>query len=62
MKITEWRKATASHLGGIDQGECVQIGAGRGVRAIRDSKDPDGPQIALTPAQLRAFVAAVRER
>jgi hypothetical protein len=31
-----------------------------GVVAVRDSKDPDGPKLAFTPGQWRAFAAAIK--
>jgi Domain of unknown function (DUF397) len=31
-----------------------------GVIAVRDSKDPDGPALVLTPAQWQSFAAGVK--
>ncbi|MFC6886180.1 MULTISPECIES: DUF397 domain-containing protein [Actinomadura] len=53
-----WRKS--SHSGSGDQ--CVEVASlSGGLRAVRDSKDPDGPAIVLRPGALRAFVDSVRE-
>jgi hypothetical protein len=52
-----WRKSTYSNGSG---GDCVEItGTGR-VIAVRDSKDPDGPVLAIIPSQWRAFLTDVR--
>jgi hypothetical protein len=54
----EWRKSTFS---GGSGGNCVEVATNLpGVIAVRDSKDPDGPALTLTPAQWRSFAAAVR--
>nr|WP_285697083.1 DUF397 domain-containing protein [Actinomadura sp. NBRC 104412] len=50
---TAWRKATRSLNNG---GECVELASVGGVVAVRDSKDPDGPVLLLTPAALRVAV------
>jgi hypothetical protein len=45
----EWRKSSFS---GGSGGNCVEVATNLpGVIAVRDSKDPDGPALALTPAQ-----------
>jgi hypothetical protein len=52
MDVTNWRKASYSSGNG---GNCVEAGnTGRGV-AVRDSKDQDGPRLAVTSAQWRAL-------
>lgn len=54
----KWVKARAS---GGSGGNCVEVaGLPGGRRLVRDSKDPDGPRLAVTPRQWRAFVAGVR--
>jgi hypothetical protein len=53
-----WRKS--SHSG--DQGECVEVaGLAAGSIAVRDSKDPDGPRLLLTPGDFRALVRAAKK-
>ena len=49
-----WRKADASNGGG----GCIEL-ADLGV-AMRDSKDPDGPRLFFTRAELAAFIEGVR--
>jgi len=45
MTNMNWRKSTYS----LSNGNCVEIGTGRALVAIRDSKDPDGPVIDVSP-------------
>lgn len=52
-----WRKSRRSN----GQAECVEVARTRpGIIAVRDSKNPDGPQLAFGPAQWRAFAAQVK--
>ncbi|WP_326636853.1 DUF397 domain-containing protein [Streptosporangium sp. NBC_01755] len=64
-----WQK---SSLSGAGQ-NCVEVGLAEGTRAtsehatgaehlllIRDSKDPDGPVLTLTPSAWDAFVANIK--
>jgi hypothetical protein len=58
LSRTEWRKATKSSSNG---GNCVEVGRNlRGIVAVRDSKNPDGPKIVLRPASWQTFTASVR--
>lgn len=51
-----WRKSTYS---GGDGGDCIEFAADLpGVIPVRDSKDPQGPALAFTPAAWTAFVDA----
>jgi Domain of unknown function (DUF397) len=53
-----WRKSSHS---GSNGGGCVEIADGLpGVVAVRDSKDPGGPVLAVTPDAWRAFTAAIK--
>ncbi len=60
-----WRKSSYS---GGNGGNCVELAAvarpgenAEPVIAIRDSKDPRGPELAFTPAAWGAFAARVRD-
>ncbi len=50
-----WR--TSSYSGG--NGECVEVAALEGLVGVRDSKDPTGPVLRVTPGAFAAFVRAV---
>jgi hypothetical protein len=55
-----WRKSSYS---GGNGGNCVEVAVlPDDRRAVRDSKDPDGPKLMFTPAAWRAFIEAVRDR
>ncbi|KKZ74754.1 DUF397 domain-containing protein [Streptomyces showdoensis] len=49
----DWRKSSYS---GGEGGNCVEVAAHPTAVHIRDSKDPHGPQLAVTPASWAAFV------
>ncbi len=52
---TSWRKS--SHSGG--NGACVEIRVpAADLVAVRDSKDPEGPQLHFSPEAWHAFAAA----
>ncbi|SNR69620.1 DUF397 domain-containing protein [Actinomadura mexicana] len=52
-----WRKASHSASNG---GECVEVAdLGRGV-GVRDSKDPAGGHLAITPESFRALIAELK--
>lgn len=53
-----WRKSSYS---GNNGGDCVEVAGNLpDLVAIRDSKDPEGPVLVLTPAEWRAFTAGVK--
>jgi hypothetical protein len=54
-----WRKS--SHSGG-QGGQCVEVATVAPVHAIavRDSKDPDGPELLLDAAAWRALTARIK--
>jgi Domain of unknown function (DUF397) len=56
MKIT-WRKS--SHSGG-NTGECVELAALPHAIAIRDSKNPTGPILTVTRADLATLFTAIK--
>lgn len=52
-----WRKASASN----PSGACVEIaGLPGGDVAVRNSRDPQGPALIYTRAEIAAFVAGAR--
>jgi Domain of unknown function (DUF397) len=49
-----WRKATRSSGQG---GDCVEVAElPTGGRAVRDSKNPEGPKLLFTPGEWAAFL------
>lgn len=53
-----WRKSSYS---GSNGGACVEIALTLpGVVAVRDSKNPAGPNLAFAPAEWAAFAAGVK--
>jgi hypothetical protein len=54
----EWRKSSFS---GGNGGGCVEVARNLpGAVAVRDSKDPRGPALIITPDEWRAFLDGVR--
>ncbi|MFJ9827166.1 DUF397 domain-containing protein [Streptomyces sp. NPDC101160] len=49
----DWRKSSYSSGEG---GECVEVALHPTTIHVRDSKNPSGPQLAVTPAAWAAFV------
>lgn len=52
-----WRKSRYSSGNG---GNCVEFADLSSAVAVRDSKDPEGPALILTPAQWRGLTARIR--
>ncbi|MBB4919175.1 hypothetical protein FHS44_006317 [Streptosporangium saharense] len=64
MSKVQWRK---SSLSGNNGGNCVEVAELKGVAegradlvAVRDSKDPEGPELFFTPAEWDAFLNSVK--
>jgi hypothetical protein len=54
-----WRRSTQS---GPNGDACVEVATNvAGVVAVRDSKDPRGPVLAVSPVQWRAFLSTLRQ-
>jgi Domain of unknown function (DUF397) len=52
-----WRKSTASN----PSGDCVEVAAlSGGAVALRNSREPNGPALIYTPAEMAAFLAGVK--
>ena len=52
-----WRKSSYSSSNG---GNCVEVTSLIGAVAVRDSKNPDGSTLVLSPAAWRALIASVK--
>jgi hypothetical protein len=53
-----WRKSSYS---GDNGGDCVEVAGNLpGTVAVRDSKNPAGPALAVAPHEWAAFTAAVK--
>ncbi|MFB4307061.1 DUF397 domain-containing protein [Actinomadura sp. GTD37] len=58
LTVAVWRKSSRSGSG--DQ--CVEVAPlSRDLRAVRDSKDPAGPALVLTPSAWRGLLDAIKE-
>ncbi|MFI6585589.1 DUF397 domain-containing protein [Embleya sp. NPDC050493] len=57
LGVTEWVKSAASSA----TGQCVELGVlpGGGV-AVRNSRDPQGPALVYTTAEVAMFVAGAK--
>lgn len=53
-----WRKSTYSN----GSSSCIETAARPGTVAVRDSKDPTGPQLAILAASWLAFTARLKDR
>ena len=56
MTISNWRKATHSR----SMHNCVEVGSGQATVAVRDSKNPDGPAIDVSPRAWSEFTERVK--
>ncbi len=55
-----WRKSSRS--GGNEGGSnCVEVASSGGRLAVRDSKDPGGCELTVSPAEWREFIAGLRD-
>jgi hypothetical protein len=58
LTTAKWRKSSYSNANG---GQCVEVARNLpGVVAVRDSKDPQGPELIFEPDQWAAFLSAVK--
>ncbi len=57
--MTVWRKSSRSTANGSDVA-CVEVSFGEYVVAVRDSKNPEGPRLAVSDSSWQAFLRSVR--
>ncbi|MFG2683124.1 DUF397 domain-containing protein [Streptomyces sp. NPDC048392] len=55
------RETTSKSSYSGNNGNCVEVAALPGGRAVRDSKHPDGPALVLSAAEFSAFVQGVMD-
>jgi Domain of unknown function (DUF397) len=58
MMHVNWRKSSYSYA----NGNCVEAGNGPEVVAVRDSTDPDGPVLDVSPRAWLEFTEYVKRR
>ena len=56
MTQINWRKSTYSR----SNGNCVEVGTDRTLVAVRDSTDPGGPVIDVSPRAWTAFTEQIK--
>ncbi|WP_347813195.1 DUF397 domain-containing protein [Actinomadura sp. GC306] len=57
MSIADWKKSSKSDNTG---GACVEVADLTAAVAVRDSKDPDGPELVFGTDAWRAFAGRVK--
>jgi hypothetical protein len=57
LPYAQWKKSTYS----ANSGNCVEVADLGDVVAVRDSKDPDGPELFFDAAAWAPFIAGIRE-
>ena len=58
VEVGVWRKSSYS---GGNGGDCVEVtSTGKPLIAVRDSKDPNGPKLAVTAPTWESFIQHVR--
>jgi hypothetical protein len=58
VEVAPWRKSSHSSPNG---GNCVEVIPAEELVAVRDSKEPDGPALAFSPAAWRAFLTGLKQ-
>jgi hypothetical protein len=57
LRNLTWRKSSYSS----SNGQCVEVASAGPVIAVRDSKDPGGPVLLCSPAEMAAFITGVKD-
>lgn len=58
LAVSTWQKSRRSN----PSGNCVELAALPGGQiAVRNSRDPNGPALIYTPAEIAAFIAGARD-
>ena len=57
LKDAVWRKSSRS---GGTGGNCVEVAFAQGAAALRDSKDPHGPALVITPSAWITFLTSLK--
>ncbi|MEV7968235.1 DUF397 domain-containing protein [Sphaerisporangium sp. NPDC088356] len=58
LSAAVWRKSSFS---GGNGGQCVEVATNLpGAVAVRDSRNPDGPKLLLTPTGWQSFIGGVK--
>ncbi|TYB46449.1 DUF397 domain-containing protein [Actinomadura chibensis] len=57
LSTAAWRKSSRSSNNG---GDCIELARIDNVVAIRDSKDPHGPRLLLTPQALASLTRHIK--
>ncbi|MEV5568537.1 DUF397 domain-containing protein [Spirillospora sp. NPDC052269] len=57
---TVWRKSRHSGDGGPGGGDCIEVAGVDGAGFVRDSKDPNGPVIGVSPDAWAQLVSRIR--
>jgi len=58
LSHASWRKSSRSNHGA--EGDCVEVAGLRYEVALRDSKNPSGPVLAITRAEWRSFLGGIQ--
>ena len=58
LALATWRKSSRSNDGG--DGDCVEVAGLCDEVALRDSKNPSGPVLAITRAEWHSFLGGIR--
>jgi hypothetical protein len=58
VEVAAWHKS--SHSSGEADSTCVEVADLRDFIGIRDSKDPDGPRLAISVEAFRALTGAIK--